>query len=203
MHITSQLQSESRSNQHPVFQPTPRQELNMFSDQLHPNCSHGFVQASGPGQPCSRSVEYVPAFTTPTPFTHMSEASYGPRFPAQHRPPYPSPYPNSFIVYLLGFCPVQTSVCFGCGSSLKPGGQIGNPPADLVIVSNMHKEWRQDGETRRKAANVYFHCILDCVRRKQPFFRPNQCFMPQQIVHFFTQEYKLCLAQKFGNLTIS
>ena len=44
MHITSQLQSESRSNQHPVFQPTLRQELNMFSDQLHPNGSHGFVQ---------------------------------------------------------------------------------------------------------------------------------------------------------------
>ena len=137
---SSQLQSESRSNQHPDFQPTPRQELNMFSDQLHPNGSHGLVQASGPGQPCSRSVEYVPPFTTPTPFTHLSEASYGPRFTAQHRPPYPSPYPNSFIVYFLGFCPVQTSVCFGCGSSLKPGGQIGNPPADLVIVSNMHRE---------------------------------------------------------------
>ena len=80
MHITSQLQSESRSNQHPVFQPTPRQELNMFSDQLHPNGSHGFVQASGPRQPCSRIVEYVPAFTTPTSFTHLSEASYGPHF---------------------------------------------------------------------------------------------------------------------------
>ena len=148
----------------------------MFSDQLHPNDSHGFVQASGPGQPCSRSVEYVPAFTTPTPFTHLSEASY----------------PNSFIVYLLGFCPVlQTSICFGCGSSLKPGGQIGNPPADLVIVSKMHREWRQDGKTRIKAANVYFHCILDCLRCKQPFFQPNQCTVPQQMVHFFTQEHKL------------
>ena len=185
MHITSQLQSESRSNQHPVFQPTPRQGLNMFSDQLHPNSTHGFVQASGSGQPCSQSVEYVPAFTTPTSFTHLSEASYGLRFPAQHRPPYPSPYTNSFIVYLLGFCPVQTSICFGCGSSLKPGGQIGNPPAHLVIVSNMHKEWRQEGETRRKAANVYFLCILDCVRRKQPLFQPNQCTVPQQMVHFF------------------
>ena len=78
-----------------------------------------------------------------------------------------------------------------------------NPPADFVIVSNMHREWRQDGETRRKAANVYFHCILDCVRQKQPFFQPNQCTVPQQMVHFFTQEHKLYLAQKFGNLTIS
>ena len=74
---------------------------------------------------------------------------------------------------------VQTSVCFGCGTSLKPGGQIGSPPADLVIVSNMHREWRQDGETRRKAANVYFHCILGCmcIRRKQPLFQPNQCIL--------------------------
>ena len=49
-------------------------------------------------------------WSTPTSFTHLSETSYGPRFPAQHRPLYPSPYPNSVIVYLLGFCPVQTSV---------------------------------------------------------------------------------------------
>ena len=71
---SSQLQSESRSNRYPVFQPTPRQELNVFSDQLQPSGAHGFIQASGPAQPYSRSVEYVqlpPAFTTPTPFTHF------------------------------------------------------------------------------------------------------------------------------------
>ena len=103
-----QRQSESRSNQCLVFQPTPRQELNMFSDQLPPNGGHGFVQASAPEQPYSRSVEYVQllsAFTTPTPFTRLTETPYGQRFPAQHRPPYPAPHPNSFIVYLLGFCP--------------------------------------------------------------------------------------------------
>ena len=125
--------------------------------------------------------------------------AHRPRFPAQQRPPYPSP----FIVYLLGFefCPVQTSVCFGGGSSLKPGGQIGNPPAHLVIVSNMHREWRQDGKTRRKAANVYFHCILDCVRRKQPFFPAKSMYCAAANSTLFHKEHKVYLAQKFGNLT--
>ena len=40
------------------------------------------------------------------------------------RPPYPSPAPNTFVLYSLHFCPPLTSVCFGCGNPLKPCGMI-------------------------------------------------------------------------------
>lgn len=35
-------------------------------------------------------------------------------------PCFPSPGEGQFIVYLLQYCPSQTSVCFGCGNTLKP-----------------------------------------------------------------------------------
>ncbi len=39
-------------------------------------------------------------------------------------PSYPSPAPNTFVLYSLHFCPPLTSVCFGCRNPLKPCGII-------------------------------------------------------------------------------
>ena len=170
------------------------------------NVDRCFVRASLPPELYQQNFQHrqlPPAVTTPRPSTYLSPTPYDQLVPPQFRPPYPAPRPNSFIIYLIGFCSPQTSVCFGCGSSLKPGGLIGNPPADLVIVSNMHREWRKDGDIRCKSANVYFHCILTCVRNKQPFFQPDQCTIPQQIQHFLTQEHILYIGQSFANMTIS
>ena len=45
-----------------------------------------------------------------------------------------------FFVYgLFG----QHVTCFGCGSTLKLSGVIGEPPGDLVIVSFMRRQYRR------------------------------------------------------------
>ena len=72
----------------------------------------------------------------------------------QMLPPYPSPAPNTFILYSFHFCPPLMSVCFGCGSSLKPSGLISDPPGELVIVSKMLREWIHDGQVFRKPATL-------------------------------------------------
>ena len=47
---------------------------------------------------------------------------------AQHQQqhvPFPNPNPGEFLIYLLQFCPAQTSMCFGCGNPLKQDDSIG------------------------------------------------------------------------------
>ena len=57
------------------------------------------------------------------------------RHPAQPnvRPSYPCPAPSTFVLYSPHLCPPLTSICFGCGNSLKPSGIICNPPGDLSL----------------------------------------------------------------------
>ena len=86
----------------------------------------------------------------------------------QHPVNYPCSQPDMFLIYLLGMCPKQTSICFGCRNSLKPGGVIGTPPADLVIVSKMVRTWTHEGQQQSRHANVYVHCVPTCVRTFNP-----------------------------------
>ena len=107
--------------------------------------------------------------------------------PLPIRPQYPSPAANTFIVYSLHFCPPLTSVCFGCGKSLKPSGLISDPPGDLVIVSFMQRQFRYGGEVHTRPGNVYFHCMTTCVRQKQPAFDPRcHCTVPHEILRILT-----------------
>jgi hypothetical protein len=54
------------------------------------------------------------------------------------------------MIYLLQFCPGKTSTCFGCGNPLKPGSAIPDAPNDLVVVSEMYREWSSKGERTAK-----------------------------------------------------
>ena len=47
---------------------------------------------------------------------------------------FPKPAPGQFLIYLIKFCPSQTSKCFGCGNFLKQKDSIPEAPLDLVIV---------------------------------------------------------------------
>ena len=86
-----------------------------------------------------------------------------------------------FMLYLLQFCPGQTSTCFGCGNPLKQGTAIPDAPNDLVVVSKMPREWMFQGRTYSKISNVYFHCATACILRKQPNFVVSSCFVAPQI----------------------
>ena len=140
----------------------------------------------------------------PVPSALFNQSTIGNQMPATtfSYPGFPSPQPGTFLIYLLRYCPQQTSVCFGCRASLKPGGAIANSPADLLIVSNMEREWMKDGQVYRKSSNVYFHCIRDCVLQKQPYFQTNQCIVPEKIAKLLDNEHWHLIRQSFGNLAI-
>ena len=111
-------------------------------------------------------------------------------------PPYPTPVPGMFIIYLLHFCPPKTSVCYGCSQLLKPSGVIQNPPHDLVIVSNMEREWHDGNMVHRKYSNVYFHCCCECVRKR--YCSNFYISIPACMLNFLKPKHKMFLGETFG-----
>ena len=101
------------------------------------------------------------------------------------------------MYYVLSFCPAQVSTCYGCGASVKPSGRIPLPPHDLVVVSNMMREYIKDGQPMRKQANVYFHCERQCISRRQPYFMPSLCIVPPVIGMYLTDQHRQFL-NSFG-----
>lgn len=113
-------------------------------------------------------------------------------------PCFPSPGQGQFIVYLLEYCPSQTSVCFGCGNTLKPNASIPAPPGNLVVVSKMAREWSHQGRLFSRPSNVYFHCVISCIQRKQPNFDGRCCFIPLQLESFLTLVHRQYLRSHLG-----
>ena len=65
----------------------------------------------------------------------------------------------------------QVKTCFGCGQTLKPGGQIGEPPYDLVIVSNAKRScYDRAGQLQERPRNVYYHINAGCMKKRQSIF---------------------------------
>ena len=61
-------------------------------------------------------------------------------------PSFPSANPGQFMLYILQFCPDQTSICFKCGNPLKYNRVISEAPNDLVIVSKVARGWMSQGK---------------------------------------------------------
>ena len=178
----------------PINQPTAQQLSNpagSFPHQLMPINYPTAQQLSNPVGSFSHQPMPINQPTVQQPSIPVSSFSR-----------YLSPAPDTFVLNLLGLCPPQTSSCFGCRNTLKPGGHIANPPSDLVILSNMKRQWRQEGQILCKSGNVHFHCIPTCVQLRQPYFQPLQCFIPRQIVPFLQEEHWVYIRGKLGNLAI-
>lgn len=75
-------------------------------------------------------------------------------------------------------------MCFRCGNQLQQRDCIPEPPNDLVIVSKMLREWTHQGQARSKIGNVYFHCHMGCIMRKEQNFRVKSA---QKFNHIFNQ----------------
>lgn len=160
----------------PVFQPVSSQlsTVQQASSQLPQFRPTIGLPATRQINPASQSVFEQ---CQQTPVCHAN-------WPQQrgNTPSFPNPNAGQFMVYLLQFCPGQTSMCFGCGNPLKQdAGVIPEAPYDLVIVSKMCREWLYRGQVQSKVSNVYFHCALACVQRRQPNFLGSMCCIPPQM----------------------
>ena len=190
-HMTRESHVVPLSQQPPPLIPHPYQ--------ANPNIVHPLQPGTNFAQPSVTVHGHIPSVGASTFFpssssqtsSHPTNVLQQPRIPS-----FPSANPGQFLVYLLQFCPGQTSMCFGCGNPLKPDGVIPETPNDLVVVSKMLREWMYQGVANSKVKNVYFHCSKVCIQRKQPNFR-NTCFIPQQI-----QPYLLHLHREHINMNL-
>ena len=110
-----------------------------------------------------------------------------------------SSHSERFTISLLQFCHKSVRVCFGCSQSLKPGGNIPNPPHDLTITSKMQRSFTDPatGEVKSRLGNDYFHLSLDCIRRKQPYFMAQIATIPSNVAQHLKGEH-LSLLRSLG-----
>ncbi len=123
------------------------------------------VQSSSTPQPLfNQTPRLHSCFTTPRPQIWAPS----PTQPSPTNTPQPSCTAN-----LLQLCPPLVRSCYGCSQTLKPGGTIGNPPHDLVIISRMKRSYRDPStlEMRSREGNVYFHVHESCIRKLATLFR--------------------------------
>ena len=117
-----------------------------------------------------------PVTPVPPPSTHQQSAAYLGDSEAAN-----------FSIGLLRLCPHLVQSCFGCCQTLKPGGNIAEPPYDLVIISQMNRCFRTpNGEFMSRKGNVYFHVNLNCVKMKQPYFLPQMTRLPPMLISHLT-----------------
>ena len=102
------------------------------------------------------------------------------------------------MLYFLKHCPPQVKTIFGCGQTLKPGGQIGKPPYDLVIVSNAKRSYYdRSGQLQERPGNVYYHVNAGCMKKHQAYFMASQVQIPSVIKDMMTPAHYL-FVREFG-----
>ena len=109
------------------------------------------------------------------------------------------PAGDQFFLGLLQFCSPLVRNCFGCSQSLKPGGNISQPPFNLVVVTQMNRFFTspQNGEIMSRKGNVYFHPQLSCIRMKQPCFVPDMVQLPPALAPHLLPVH-ITYLQQFG-----
>lgn len=126
---------------------------------------------------------------------HLQQQQHPPQ-PQQYRP---SPVPGSFECCLLSQCDYRVTTCYGCGNPLKHSGHVPQAPNDLVLVSNMRREYRVAGEKRRsKLSNVYFHFRVKCVREKQPAFIPSLVHISPFVAQCLNNSHRQLIGSELG-----
>ena len=108
-------------------------------------------------------------------------------------PGYPNPLFGTYMLYFLKYCLPQVKTCFGCDQTLKPGGQIGKLPYDLVNVSNAKRfYYDRAGQLKERPGNVYYHVNAGCMKKHQAYFMASQMQKPYVIKDMMTPAQYQC-----------
>ena len=102
---------------------------------------------------------------------------------------------RGFQVTFLQLCSPLVRLCYGCSQILMPGGMIATPLNDLVIMTRINKQYRDNttGEIRSKDFDLNVHRI----RRKQPYFSPQIATLSDKTAPYLTQAH-LHFLKAFG-----
>ena len=102
-------------------------------------------------------------------------------------------------VTLLHLCDPRVSVCHGCSQPIRGAGGCIPPPADLVVVTKMRRDYLAAGERRQgKLGNVYFHANISCIRSKQAHFLPSLLYVRAHVRQLLTPLHKQHLIDSLG-----
>lgn len=110
----------------------------------------------------------------------------------------PNPAPGQVQVALLRDGYANVSVCYGCSKALKPFGRIPDPPLDVVLVTQLKREFMHDGQKRGKMGKAYFHLNRKCLASKVPGFDPLLFDVPNSLSQQLTQSHKLLVYYSLG-----
>ena len=113
-------------------------------------------------------------------------------------PGYPIPLFGTYMLYFLKHYPPQVKTCFGSGQTLKPGGQIREPPYDLVIVSNAKRSYYdRAGQLQERPGNLYYHVNAGSMKKHQAYFMVSQVQISYVIKDMMTPAHYL-FVREFG-----
>ena len=111
----------------------------------------------------------------------------------------PDPPPGLAEVTLLHLCDPRVSICHGCSQPIRLAGAHVPPPADLVVVSKMRRDYTVAGERRQgKLGNVYFHTNLSCIKNKLAHFLPSLLTVQSHVRLLLTPLHKQHLIDSLG-----
>ena len=93
---------------------------------------------------------------------------------------------------------ILSSLMCLCSKALKPFGRIPEPPLDIVLVTQLKREFMHDGQKREKMGNAYFHLDRKCLASKVLAFDPSLVDVPNTLSQQLTQSHKLVVLYSLG-----
>ena len=112
--------------------------------------------------------------------------------------PRPCSNPRSYILTLLRFCHASVSVCYGCQQPPKLNGQTPPPPFDLLIMTQMRREYCNNGQKMSRMGNAYFHANMHCMSQRLPFFHPSMVQLQPGLYPQLLQVHREALTRNLG-----
>ena len=96
-------------------------------------------------------------------------------------------------------CDPRLSTCYGCSQPIRSAGVHVPPPADLVVVTKMRRDFVVAGEKRPgKLGNVYFHAHMSCIRSKLAHFLPSLLTVKTHVRQLLTPLHRQHLIDSLG-----
>ena len=109
------------------------------------------------------------------------------------------PKPYTYRLQFLKDCHGAVKKCHGCAGKFRKDKADPEPPADLIVVSQMIRTFRKEGlEQNGKVSPVYFHPNNKCIEKMDSEFSPDTIVIDNELKAKLNVEHKKFLKQLKG-----